>query len=115
MEANDIRCSVCSTRKHDYVIFGARCVAVRDRETGAWLEDHHAEGERIALMPTRIQPTRLASWKLVIHTFGVQIEAGTVLAITKPDAEMRMRLLEVLPPGSLMHARAAHESLADAG
>ncbi len=95
MKTFDILCSVCLTQHHDYVIYDSQCVAVRCRSTGEWLDEHHAIDERIALVPTGSttrSTTRLSRWDLVIHTFGMQIHVGPVLAVSKADAAIKARL-----------------------
>lgn len=78
--------NVCVTQHYELVVAAGRCIAVRERDTGAWLEDHHALDERVALIPSARSTTRLAGWSLVVHTFGMRLHVGPVLAVVKPDA-----------------------------
>ena len=56
-------------------------MAVRQRETGAWLEDHYAVGERVDLVPRARDRRRLGNWTLVVSMWGYRVEAGPVLAV----------------------------------
>ena len=84
--------SVCVTRQHEYVLYASHCVAVRERSTGLWLEDHHALEERVALVPTVQKAEGLGLWDLVVHTFGFQIQIGPIVAVEKPDDETLQRI-----------------------
>jgi hypothetical protein len=96
MSTIDTLCSVCVTRQHEFVIYGSSCIAVRERATGEWLDDHHAVDERIALVPTAYRADRLGPWDLEIHSFGFLIHVGPVVAVIKPDESTRARLEQLV-------------------
>jgi hypothetical protein len=92
MKLPEAICSVCITKQHEFVIYGARCVAVRERDSGQWIDEHHAIDERVSLVPTLRRHTdsvELALWDLSVHAFGFQIQIGPVLAVSKPDHATR--------------------------
>lgn len=82
----DTLCTVCVTKHYEYVIYDSLCVAVRERSTGAWLSDHDAIDERIALRPSAVRAAGTTRWDLCIHCFGLELNLGPVLGVSKPDA-----------------------------
>lgn len=100
MSTIDALSSVCVTERCEYVIYQACCVAVRDRKTGEWLDEHHALEERVALVPTTHAAIGGALWDLEIHTFGVRLHAGPVLAVQKPDSATSALLEQLMHHGS---------------
>jgi hypothetical protein len=94
MHLIDSLCSVCVTRHHEFVLYESRCILVRDRGTGDFIE-HHALDERVSLVPTVQRSSGTASvatWDLVIHTFGLRVQVGPVIAVVKPDELVRARV-----------------------
>lgn len=81
------RLIVCSTQGTSFVILGATCIAVKDRESKEWVEDHYAVGERVSLVPTSRTRSQLRAWRLTIFSFCNQIETGTVLSVSPVTSE----------------------------
>jgi hypothetical protein len=107
MSAIDATCAVCVTRCHEYVIHDGACIAVRDRTTGEWLDDHHALDERIALVPGSYHGDRIGPWDLEIHVFGLQIRVGPVLAVVKAEEEIMTHLAQLVHQGAWISRVAA--------
>jgi hypothetical protein len=81
------RLIVCSTQGSSFVILGATCIAVKNRENGEWVEDHYAIGERVSLAPTSRTRSQLRAWRLTIFIFGSRIEIGTILSVSPLTSE----------------------------
>jgi hypothetical protein len=90
----DTLCSVCTTKHYEFVIYDSLCVAVRDKRSGVWLSDHDALDERIALVPCALRTAGTARWDLRIYCFGLELNLGPVLTVSKPDATVTRRLRE---------------------
>lgn len=75
---------ICATQEHEFVIFDSLCIAVRDREQGAWLDEHFAIDERVGLLPTGSGPER--GWQLVVYTLHTQVRLGPVVLLDDPRA-----------------------------
>jgi hypothetical protein len=81
------RLIVCSTQGNSFVILGATCIAVKNRDTKEWVEDHYAIGERVSLVPTSRTRSQLRAWRLTIFSFGSRIEIGTILSVSPLTSE----------------------------
>jgi hypothetical protein len=81
------RLIVCSTQGNSFIILGATCIAVKDRESKEWVEDHYAIGERVSLVPTSRTRSQLRAWRLTIFSFGSRIEIGTILSVSSLSSE----------------------------
>jgi hypothetical protein len=81
------RLIVCSTQGNSFVILGATCIAVKDRESREWVEDHYAIGERVSLMPTSRTRSQLRAWRLTIFSFYSRIEIGTIISVSPLASE----------------------------
>lgn len=69
------------TRRHEYLLRDDRCLAVRDRRTGAWLRGHLAEGLLLAAPPRLGDAARFAAASCPLAT-------GSLVAITRPPREL---------------------------
>jgi hypothetical protein len=69
------------TRRHEYHLRDDRCVAVRDRRSGAWLRGHLAEGLVLATSPALGAAARFVAASCPLAT-------GAVLAITRPPRDL---------------------------
>jgi hypothetical protein len=83
----DNKIAVCTTADNAFIILNSTCIAVKDRKSKTWAEDHYAIGERVSLVPKSRTNNELRSWKLVVFTFGCRVETGAVLAVShlSPD------------------------------
>ena len=72
---------VCLTANQEWLIDRAVCVAVRDRSSDEWLEDHFALDERVDLVPRNTGSGTKCQWDLQVSTFGLTLQMGPVLAI----------------------------------
>ncbi len=69
------------TRRHEYHLRDDRCVAVRDRRSGAWLRGHLAEGLQLAAAPSLGAAARFLGPSCPLATCAI-------LAITRPPREI---------------------------
>jgi hypothetical protein len=86
-EAIERACVVYVTARQEVVVFDSVCVAVRDVETGEWLDEHSAVDERVTLDVER-SSERLARFQVVAHSFGLRLVLGRVLAVRRPSAQV---------------------------
>jgi hypothetical protein len=81
------RLIVCSTQGSSFVIMGATCIAVKDRDSREWVEDHYAIGERVSLVPTSRTRSQLRAWRLTIFIFRSRIEIGNISSVSPLTSE----------------------------
>ena len=81
------RLIVCSTQGSSFIVLGTTCIAVKDRESREWIEDHYAIGERVSLVPTSRTRSQLRAWRLTIFSFSSRIEIGTILSVSPLTSE----------------------------
>lgn len=90
-------CHMCVTRTHEFLVHDSICVAVRDRRSGDWLDDHFAVDERVSLVPrprTQTLPGTRARWDLQIFTFGNRVRVGPLEEVAGVSAELRATVQE---------------------
>ena len=81
-------CVVCATAQYELIVLDSICLAVRERSTGEWLEDHSAIDERVSLQPMQRSEECLAEFQLVAHSFGLRLLLGRVFGVRAADASI---------------------------
>lgn len=89
-------CNICATAQYEFLIIGSLCVAVRERATGEWLDDHYAVDERVSLVPCRRDPSGLSRWALQVATFGNTVRIGPLERVEAADERLKDVVLQQL-------------------
>lgn len=98
-------CQVCITQSHEYMIRDSICVAVRDRRTREWLEDHFAIDEPVSIVARSQSPHGIRRdvrqdvhigvigvsmvWDLRVFTFGNQVRIGPLERVETASPDIR--------------------------
>lgn len=81
-------CHICTTAYYEFLICGSLCVAVRERDSGEWLEDHYAVDERVSLVPRSGAGGSMSRWNMQICTFGNTVQVGPLEHVARADASL---------------------------
>ena len=89
-------CQVLVTPYFEYVVYESVCLAVRERETGEWLDRHYALGQEISLVDSPVRRDHHPD--LLIHASFTEVQIGPVLAVEYPSGAVLDRLTSRATP-----------------